>query len=278
VPGVPGTGKAVAGTNPLIVCNANLPLQNGSNPEVLPEKARNLTLGMVLEPVKNMMVSFDYFDIAVKDAIGSLAQNAIFADTKRYADLFVRNPDGSLAYVKNITSNLGRLRTNGIDVTFSYALPRTSMGDFKIGLDGTRVLRFDSQNEKDGPWISNLGRFGSNGSGTSTSSPTYTFAWKHTLRLSWAKGDWFTQLTQAYNTKYQDLNAVLPQYYREIKPYTVWNSTVSYKGVKNTQITLGVSNLLDEDPPLTNSNATGYANNIASPIGRAFNVRVSHDF
>ena len=278
VMGVPGTGKAVAGANPLIVCNATQPLQNGSNPEVLPEKSRNLTLGIVVEPVRNMTVSLDYFNIQVKNSIGQLAQNAIFTNTAKYADLFVRNADGSLAYVKDIVSNLGDLRTSGIDVGFGYALPKTSAGDFKIGMDGTYVTRFETQNEKDGPWISNLGTFGSNGSGTSNPSPTYTFRWKHTLRLSWGLGDWNTQLTQFYNTSYHDLNTVLPEYYRDIKPYSVWNMTVAYKGFKHTNLTLGVSNLLNVNPPVTNSNPTAYANNIASPIGRALNARLSYDF
>ena len=278
VMGVPGTGKAVAGANPLTSCNANLPLQNGSNPDVQPEKSRNFTLGTVIEPLKNMSVSFDYYNIHVSDSIGSLAQNAIFTNTVKYADLFVRNPDGSLAYVKDITSNLGDLRTSGIDVGLSYAMPKTALGDFKVAMDGTYVTRFESQNEKNGPWISNLGTFGSNGSGTSTASPTYTFRWKHTLRLSWGRGDWFTQLTQAYNTGYHDLNAVLPQYYRDIDTYSVWNGTLSYKGFKHTNLTFGVSNLLNVNPPVTNSNSTGYANNIASPIGRAFNLRASIDF
>ncbi len=278
VMGVPGTGKAVAGANPLVVCNTNLPLQNGSNPAVLPEKSRNFTVGTVIEPFANASVSLDYYNIHVSDTIGSLAQNAIFTNTTKYADLFVRNPDGSLAYVKDITSNLGDLRTSGIDVGLNYSLPRTAYGSFKLGMEGTYVTRFESQNEKDGPWISNLGTFGSNGSGTSTSSPTYTFRWKHTLRLSWSNGDWASQLTQAYNSAYHDLNAVLPQYYRDISTYAVWNATLSYKGFRHTNLTLGVSNLLDTRPPATNSNATGYANNIASPIGRAFNARLSYDF
>lgn len=276
--GVPGTGKAVAGANPLIVCNATQPLQNGSNPAVLPEKSSNLTLGMVVEPLKNMTVSLDYFNIHVKNSIGQLSQNAIFANTTKYADLFVRNADGSLAYVKDIVSNLGDLRTSGVDVGLAYALPKSGAGDFKVALDGTYVTRFETQNEKNGAWISNLGTFGSNGSGTSNPSPTYTFRWKHTLRLSWGRGDWFSQLTQNYNTSYHDLNAVLPQYYRDIKPYSVWNMTVAYKGFKHTNLTLGVSNLFNVDPPVTNSNPTAYANNIASPIGRAVNARLSYDF
>jgi iron complex outermembrane receptor protein len=277
-PGLAGTGKAVPGANPLIVCNALLPVQQGSNPDVLPEKSRSLTLGVVVEPMRNMMLSLDYYNIHFRNSIGQLPQNAIFTNPAKYADLFVRNADGSLAYVKNTVMNLGDLRTSGVDVGFSYAFPRQPVGDFKIGLDGTYVNQFENQNEKDGVWISNLGRFGSVGSGNVSASPTYTFRWKHTLRLSWAKGDWFSQLTQNFNTGYHDLNNVAPEYFRDIKPYSVWNLTASYKGFQHITLTAGVSNLFDTDPPVTNSNSTAYANNIASPIGRAFNARLSYEF
>jgi len=276
--GVAGTGKAVAGANPLIVCNAIMPIQQGSNPDVQPEKARNLTLGVVVEPFRNASVTVDYFNIKVTNSIGVLAQNAIFTNPAKYASLFVRNPDGSLAYVQDTTANLGDLRTSGIDLGLQYALLHTALGDFRAGLDGTYVTRFETQNEKDGPWISNLGAFGSIGSGNVSSSPTYTFRWKHTARISWSRGDWFGQLTNFYNTGYHDLNNVLPQYYRDIKPYSIWNFTLDWKGIPHTNLMVGVSNLFNTNPPVTNSNSTAYANNVSSPIGRAYNLRASYDF
>ncbi|QOL48965.1 TonB-dependent receptor plug domain-containing protein [Massilia litorea] len=275
--GVPGTGTAVAGANPLVVCNAILPIQQGSNPDVEPEKARNLTAGVVVEPIRNATVSVDWYDIRVRNSIGVLAQNAIFTNTAKYADLFVRNPDGSLAYVKDTTDNLGDLRTSGIDLGLQYKLPRNPLGDFRVGLEGTYVTRFQTQNEKGGEWISNLGRFGSIGSGNVSSAPTYTFRWKHTARLSWNRADWFGQLTNFYNTGYHDLNNVLPEFRRDISSYSIWNLTAGYKGIPHTTILVGVSNLADTRPPATNSNATGYANNVSSPIGRAWNLRLSYD-
>jgi iron complex outermembrane receptor protein len=275
--GVAGTGTAVAGANPLVVCNAILPIQQGSNPDVEPEKARNLTAGVVVEPIRNATVSVDWYDIRVRNSIGVLAQNAIFTNTAKYADLFVRNPDGSLAYVKDTTDNLGDLRTSGIDLGLQYKLPRNALGDFRVGLEGTYVTRFQTQNEKGGEWISNLGQFGSIGSGNVSSAPTYTFRWKHTARLVWNKADWFGQLTNFYNTGYHDLNNVLPEYRRDISSYSIWNLTAGYKGIAHTTITVGVSNLADTKPPATNSNATGYANNVSSPIGRAWNLRLSYD-
>jgi iron complex outermembrane receptor protein len=70
---------------------------------------------------------------------------------------------------------------------------------------------------------------------------------------------------------------VLPQYRRDISSYSIWNLTGGYKGIPHTTILVGVSNLADTKPPATNSNATGYANNVSSPIGRAWNLRVSYD-
>lgn len=278
IPGRAGTGVAVPGANPLIVCNAFLPIQQGSNPEVQPEKARNLTLGTVIEPMRNASVTIDYFDIEVTDSIGVLSQNAIFTNPAKYADLFVRNADGSLAFVRNTAANLGDLRTSGIDLGLQYVVPRSAWGDFRFNLDGTYVTRFETQNEKGGAWISNLGRFGSVGSGNVSASPTYTFRWKHTARVSWSRGDWFAQLSNFYNTGYHDLNNVAPEYHRDIKPYSIWNSMLTYKGIRNTTVAFGVSNLFDTNPPVTNSNALGYASNVSSPIGRAYNLRVTYGF
>jgi iron complex outermembrane receptor protein len=66
--------------------------------------------------------------------------------------------------------------------------------------------------------------------------PIITFRWKHTLTLSWNRGDWASQLTQNFNTGYHDQNLVAAQYFRDIESYAVWNWTVSYRGFKNTTI------------------------------------------
>ena len=274
---------ALPGYSASVVCNAKQPLQNGSNPEVKPETSRNFTLGTVIDPVKDLSISLDYFNIHINDAIGALPQNAIFNNTAKYADLFVRDANKNLLYVVDTNQNLGELNTSGIDVGVFYALPKNELGNFKMSLVGTYVLNFESQNEKDGIWISNLGRFGSNGSANVNPSPTYTFRWKHTMSLSWASGDWFSQLTNNYNTGYHDANnpaqVASPAYYRDIKPYSIWNATVAYRGIKNTTVVLGVTNLANTPPPLTNSNTTlGYASNISSPIGRAINARVTYEF
>ena len=279
-PGVAGTGKALPGLVASTVCNTTLPKQTGSNADLQPEKSKGYTFGLVVEPLKNLTVSADYWHIEMTDMLANLPEQVYFTNPQKYADLFVRNADGSLAFIKNVTMNLGGQKASGIDVSLAYAFPKTSAGNFKVKLDGTYLTQFDNQLEKDSPYVSNIGRFGAASNGTTSSMPIITFRWKHTLSLSWDRGDWASQLTQNFNTGYHDQNLVAPEYFRDIESYSIWNWTVNYRGFKSMAISAGISNLLNARPPVTNHNAYtyGYLSSAASPVGRALNVRLSYDF
>ncbi|MFN8958391.1 MAG: hypothetical protein ACK5XI_09685, partial [Hyphomonadaceae bacterium] len=40
-------------------------------------------------------------------------------------------------------------------------------------------------------------------------------------------------------------------YQQRVESYTTYNTTVTYRGIKNMVITGGIKNLLNEDPPFT---------------------------
>ena len=216
----------------------------------------------------------------MKNMLANLPEQSYFTNYDRYQNLFVRNPDGSLAYIDNITMNLGGQKAAGIDVSGSYQFPRNAAGDFKIALDGTYLTRFDNQLEPGGAWASNIGQFGQASNGTTSSYPIITFRWKHSLRLSWSNGDWSSQMTQNYNSRYTDQNLVAEQYWRNIDTYSVWNWTMSYKGFKHVTLTGGITNVFDADPPITNHSGYSFAylSSVGSPIGRAYNLRASYNF
>ncbi|WP_338766783.1 TonB-dependent receptor [Massilia sp. METH4] len=279
-PGVTGTGTALPGYVSSEVCNVQLPKQNGSNASLKPEKSKGYTLGVVVEPTKSLTMSFDYWNIRMKDMLANLPEQVYFLDPAKYASLFVRNADGTLAYINNTTMNLGGQKAAGIDVSATYRFPRSAYGDFKVELDGTYLTQFDNQLFPGEEWVNNVGRFGAASNGTTSSFPIITYRWKHVLKLSWAQGDWTAQATQNYNSKYEDQNLVAQQYWRDINSYKPWNLTVGYKGFKNTQLTFGITNVFDSAPPVTNHSgySFGYLSSAASPIGRAYNLRATYTF
>jgi iron complex outermembrane receptor protein len=180
---------------------------------------------------------------------------------------------------------MGGLRTQGIDASLNYTLPTATMGRFGLSFDGTYVNKYEGQNEVGGEWIDSVGKPGALSTGA-TSANTYVFKWKHNLRLSWSRGGFGTQLTQSYTSSYIDTNALPSQkpgqpFYNEIEPYILYNLTANYAWNKQLKFTVGVNNLLDVDPPLSNqrlSSRVVFAQNIAKPIGRAYNVRVNYTF
>jgi iron complex outermembrane receptor protein len=280
-PLIPGTGTAKAGFNAADVCNAKLNRMNGSNAALVPEKSKGGTLGVVLEPSSSATLALDYWQVNMKDMLANLPESVYFTNYAQYQNLFVRNPDGSLAYIDNRTMNLGGQIAAGVDVTANWQAPRTSFGSFQVGLDGTYLTRFDNQLEKDGAWMSNIGQFGWASNGTTSSYPIITPRWKHNLRLSWSSGEWAAQLSNTFASKYRDANtAVTQQYYRDISSVSLWNLTTSWTPVKQVKITAGVNNLFDKAPPVTNNTvySNGYLSSAVNPTGRAYNLRVTYNF
>jgi iron complex outermembrane receptor protein len=281
-PNIPGTGTPLAGWAASAVCNYKMPKQTGANPDLKPEKSRNFTLGMVLEPAKNATVSLDYWRITMTDMLANLPENAYQSDPLKYLNLFVRNPDGSLAYVKNITMNLGGQKAAGLDLSGNYSMPTARFGTFNLGLDGTYLTEFDNQIDKGGPWVSNIGRFGLASNGTTSNFPILTYRWRHNLRLGWTYGDWSSQFTELFNSRYQDQNTTtIPAANHHVIPsYSLVNWTATYKGFKNVTVIAGINNLFNVMPPPTNHSAYtfGYLSSAASPIGRAFNASLTYRF
>jgi len=280
-PTIPGTGTAVAGANAADVCNAKLNKMTGSNPALEPEKSKGGTLGVVFEPSRTMTLSLDYWQVNMKHMLANLPESVYFTNYAQYQSLFVRNADGSLAYINNTTMNLGGQIAGGVDVSGNWTLPRTAYGTFAVGLDGTWLTRFDNQLEENGAWMSNVGQFGWASNGTTSSYPIITYRWKHNLRLSWQNGDFGAQLTNNFNSKYKDANvAVQPQYYRDIPSFSLWNLTGTWRAHKQVSVTAGITNLFDKAPPVTNNTvySYGYLSSAANPTGRAYNLRVTYNF
>ncbi len=291
-PGVAGTGTlttdprfANLGLDATRVCNTRLTTLTGANPDLGPEKAKTYTVGMVVEPVKNLVASVDFWKIDMTGTIAQISEDTIFGNVDQYQDLFVRNPDGTLQYITKTRLNMGGLRTQGIDLNVAYVYPTRNWGRFGFSLDGTFTDKYEGQNEVGGPWTDSVGKNGAL-STAATSANTYIFKWKHQARVNWSYGPFFAQLTQQYASSYEDTNALATQkpgqpFYNVIDPYRVYNLTTSWKFGKAIKVGFGVNNLFDEDPPLSNqrlSSRVVFARNVAKPIGRTYTLRADYSF
>ncbi|CDG84916.1 TonB-dependent receptor [Janthinobacterium agaricidamnosum] len=266
-------GKPTPAANPLRDCDLQQFKLQGGNANLKPEKSKTFAFGVVLEPIPEITVALDYWNIHLKDKIAALPEQSIYGNYEKYKALFLRNPDGSPYAILDLNDNLGEVKTDGIDVSLNARLPRTNgYGDFSLSVDGTYVHKYDYQNERDGAFISNVGRYADN-------NPV--FRWKHTAALNWRLGNWGATVSQTYKSRYTDQNNVDAQYQHDVSSYSLWNLSGSYTGFKGVLVTAGVKNLFDKEPPFSNQGSLfqkGYDPRYTDPVGRAFYLRGSYTF
>ena len=266
-------GVAAPGANGNVACGAQQYIRSGGNPDVGPEKSKTFSAGIVIEPVKSLTVSLDYFQIKLRDKIGTVAEQTLFDNYDKYKDNFIYSNGGTrLDYVVATLDNLGEMHTSGIDLGLNWKLPRSQYGNFTFNFDGTWVRKYEYQNERGGEFVQNVGVYGDN-------APV--FRWRHNATLQWNLDKWNATLSNKYMSGYRDQNYVDTQYEQSVKAYSVWSLSGAYSGFKNTELTVGVKNLLNEDPPFSNQIGTfqsGYDPRFADPLGRTFYVRATYKF
>ena len=264
-------GVPQPGANPLRDCDLQQYKLQGGNENLKPEKSKTFAFGIVLEPLREVTVAIDYWNIHLKDKIASLPEQSIFGNYEKYKALFLRNPDGSPYAILDLNDNLGKVKTDGVDVSLNARLWRGAYGEVSASVDGTWIHKYDYQNERDGEFIHNVGRYADN-------NPV--FRWKHTATLHWRSGAWGATVSQAYKSGYTDQNSVDAQYRHDVSSYSLVNVSGSYAR-QGWLLTAGVKNLFDREPPFSNQGTLfqkGYDPRYTDPVGRAWYLRGSYTF
>jgi len=255
----------------------------GGNPDLAPEEADTWTLGFVITPIENLTTAIDYYDIKLEGRIAGLgAQNVLNACgatlDPAICSFINRSPTGDLwrstdGYVSNVNGNFGEIRFKGIDLSASYRWEALG-GRMSASLQGTYLLE---QEFKPIPGVESsdfecVGRIDPN-----CQSPE----WRHIASLRYAR-DWFTVNLRwrymgelAYESSFTgdplftdkllcDQDEFLESGGNPaatpcrgdggIDAYNYFDLSGSAFIGKNTEITVGVNNIADKEPPLVGVN------------------------
>ncbi|HKU87204.1 MAG TPA: TonB-dependent receptor [Casimicrobiaceae bacterium] len=272
-------------------CNAFFHAVDGGNPALQPERSKQFTAGIVLEPAAGLSASLDYYHVEIRNLVQFVDENTIFDNYAALGpSLVVRGPPdeefpdlpGPIELVKRIPWNLGTLKTSGIDVDVRYRAPTTAFGQFTFSIDGTYVLDYSLNGVNSAPFPGGAGERG-----------PFTAAisrWRHYAAMDWTRGPWAATLANTFQLGYDepcildDKGASLDAsgcLTRRVGSYSVWDLQLRYSGFTNTVLTLGVRNLLDRAPPLTNQAGAfqiGFDPTYADPRGRMFYGAIRYAF
>lgn len=250
-------------------CGQQFHNRTGGNKDLEPEEARNVTLGFVYQPVKDLSLSVDFWWIKISKMINEFPETEIFDHPDLYGDRLARRADGSIDYVDTPYDNLGKTKTNGVDLALSYSFPETRFGHFGLDMTGTYVDRYDYQQEKGGAYHDRVGTY---------SGDQVVFRWKHLVTGSWNKGPWRAALTNRYQTGYQDQDTST---HSRVASWSLWDLSAGYTWRKNLDIDVGLRNAFDKEPPFTNQNynfQSGYDPRYFDSLGRTLFARTTYRF
>jgi iron complex outermembrane receptor protein len=256
----------------------------GGNPNLKPEKSRQLSLGIVASPVSNLTGSLDFFLIKIKNYITQPAALALVNGVRNGTPLYGPDDatfaaDGTVDTVTQINRNAASALLRGVDVNVNWN-DRFAFGKLAVDLSGTYMQTFDLTTLA-GVQHSVGTIIQPDGTPLDVAGLGVIARWKHTLSANWAVGSWSTTLAQNFYLGYRDANDLNgdPHYVPSVATY---DAQVAFIGVKNLKLALGVRNLFDKKPPLFIGNGSsfqyGYDPQNFDPRGRFLYVTANYKF
>ena len=243
----------------------------GGNPNLQPETSESLTFGLVLTPsfAERLSVSVDYFDIEIKDAVGTAPTSEVISAcyaSPNFSDplcaLIVgpafpgvdetpspsaptrRNSNLQISGVLQTNANLATYKTSGVDFQVDYGL-ETGIGGLDFRVAGTYLQDYDYLPFSGGELIKLAGLFG----GDPAFGNPATFAeWQVNYGVTLTRDDWGANLTARYMSETIDIDAA-PANLQNVAKAITYVDVQGFYNWNDVKFTVGVRNLADEKPP-----------------------------
>jgi len=271
--GVPATGAEQA--------SGQIRSTVGGNPNLAPETSESTTLGIVFSPeyIEGFDMSLDWWKIEIEDSITTLgaqtiADACILGGASAQCSLIQRLPGtGALVGLLDVNTNGASDEIEGYDITANYRFDLDTWGKFRLTSDTTYLAEYINITESGlpgDPLVFNLvGNYYGRGA--------YTARVKSNFSVNWDLNDFGASWTMRYVSRMQEdcSGAVSPTTQcsdptgspfnvdglasngLEVVPTNSLGAT-TYNDIQlrwnapwNAQITGGVRNVLDKDPPVS---------------------------
>ncbi|WP_411820865.1 TonB-dependent receptor [Hyphococcus formosus] len=248
------------------------------NPDLVPEKGDTTTAGIVFTPtaIPRLRMSLDYYDITLNGAINSLSASEIvtrcYTDAPQVCSQITRSDTtGEITVIRTGPANVQKLETSGLDFQLAYSVP---VGSANLDLNSL-VTYVDKLNMVDADGVRH---FAGNTEVTGTSGVGGVPHWRTNTSVTYSNNDYRFSvtgryvgggiLTEEYNV---DVERVSGRLYFDLSGEIAIDDT----GDDRIALYGTIQNLLDNDPPLTQS---GTARTIYDTIGRIYTAGVRFNF
>ena len=313
----PGGNQKAAGAV-VAYCNFTPTYVQTTSKDLSPEKSKSYDLGLVMEPLKGLGMTVDYYNIQVTNQIVSAAG----ADPT-YTPAFVRgapvqmdtvqadgstksvvSPVGPILYATSGYINAGDTKTSGIEaaVNYRFRLPG-EMGTLRADLSAAHTFSYTQS--LNGDTYQLAGTQGPSVVSGATGNPKD----RAQFALDWTRGPLDITASMNYTSSFSTLDPSVggdscsntaaavggrtyfsgltqPAYYCHVASFTATNLNVQYKVSSNLSLKGSILNAFNRQPPIdvaTYGNAgtqTSYNASLhqAGAVGRFFSLGLAYTF
>lgn len=271
--GVPQTG-AIQG-------NAQVRALVGGNPTLDPEEGDTFTVGVAWSPefLPGFSLTLDYWEVELDDAIASFSAQTILTECALNGNLCeqvtrVNDGFGTINATLANNQNLGSFTREGVDFNFSYSKD-TSIGLFDADLIGTYLLTAETEIFEGAGITTQEGRV-DNVAPQNTNADFFPEL-RLRFNLDWTLGNWGA----SYSATFIDSLEYTPTFLANdvtIASQTYHDLFGNYNFNTGTRLTVGLTNILDNQPPIVDIGNANTGPETYRLSGRQFLVRVTHNF
>ena len=263
-------------------CTINPPYVQLTNKNLSPEKSKSYTLGIIVEPIKGLNATLDYYNIKINNLVVTAAGN-----DPNFVPDFVRAPAvptdiatgvgtntvvgmppvGNVVYATSPYINAGSVKTSGIeaDIGYRWRLP-SDLGAVRANISAAHTFGYVSSVA--GVSYQLAGTQGPSSVGGATGSPKD----RAQFTLGYARGPLDLTATVNYTSDFSTIDPALgatdcastaadvggrayfagltqPDYYCHVASFTTTNLNLQYKLSSNLTLKASILNLFDRQPP-----------------------------
>ncbi|MGY8626917.1 hypothetical protein B0T37_01130 [Chromobacterium violaceum] len=222
-------------------------LQSGGNQDLKAETNKSYGLGVVLQPIRDLSASIDWYKLDQKDTIQSLDPQYVLDNASQFPGYVVRKPSGiagvlgDIDYVKAPYINSGKTVTSGIDIDVQYEVSLGAYGKLNFREQQSRILSFKNTQIATAPLQENVDY---------ASMPR----WRNIFTVDYRYDKYTTTLTTRSYAGYKNLYS--PDYANTSKnmaervpSYTAFDVNLKVRPLKNLAIDGGIRNIGNHTPP-----------------------------
>lgn len=244
-----------------------------------------MSFGVVGQPLDNLNLSIDYWDIQLDEVIGNVSaqltvDQCALTGVAAFCNNVVRAPNGSLwlgtaGYVQATNINLASRHWRGIDVSSNYE-QEVFGGKLTVKMIGSINMKKEYES------------LPGNSSATYDCSGNVSvdcFAqpkWRHTLSASYTTGDWWSATAKwRYYGKVDYKGTTDKLIPNGISAQSYLDLVGSFDLNDHVSLLAGVNNVLDKEPPMVGLTLSTNANTVSGyydTLGRYLHASVTVRF